>query len=152
MPERVFSCRKCGHCCEGQGGIVLSGRDQGRLAAFLNLAEAAFVARYVEYAQGKPRIRSGADGFCVFFEAGKGCGVHPAKPDVCRAWPFFRGNLIDPASLAMAREFCPGIARDVAFSDFAAIGRQWLRQSGLASSSAPANALHCPDCENGAVS
>lgn len=137
----VFECRMCGHCCEGRGGIVLSARDLGRLAAFLNLSEAETVSRYAEKSNGKLKIKNADNGWCVFFN--HGCGVHEAKPDICRAWPFFKGNLEDRFSLEMAKEFCPGISPDVSFEEFAASGLQWLEQNGLfgSGSSQEANSL-----------
>ncbi len=127
----VFSCRRCGDCCIGKGGIVLRGRDQKRLVAALRLSLAEFQARCTERQGDKIRLRSGPDGACVFYRPGSGCGVHQARPDICRAWPFFRGNLIDPYSFALAKEGCPGIRRNVAFAVFARAGTECLRQEGL---------------------
>lgn len=128
----AFTCRRCGHCCHGEGGIVLSPADIDRLAGHLALAAAELLARYAQYVSGKYRLIAGADGYCVFYD--EGCGVHPGRPDVCRAWPYFRGNLIDADSHAMAAEDCPGINRDVPHAEFARQGREYLAQHGLARS------------------
>lgn len=127
----VFACQCCGECCRGQGGIILGRKDSERLAAFLRLSVEDFHARYAEEMRGKRRLRAGRDGACVFFLDGTRCEVHEAKPDICRAWPFFRGNLEDPASLAMAAEGCPGIPPGVAFRDFAAAGARRLLDEGV---------------------
>lgn len=127
----VFECRKCGICCEGRGGIILSPRDLTRLAAFLGEDEQTVVALYAEKSNGKLKIRCGDDGNCFFFRSGTGCSVHEGKPDICRAWPFFRGNLEDPASLAMAKEFCPGIDADCSFEDFVRAGLAYLQAENL---------------------
>lgn len=141
--DTVFNCRMCGHCCEGRGGIVVSPTDLARLAAHMGLAPEAVVEGYCYHVGSKLKIRSGADGYCVFFEQGKGCGVHEGKPAICRAWPFFRGNIEDPASLAMAKEFCPGISADAPHAAFEREGRQYLHENGLlaSDSSCEANAL-----------
>lgn len=150
MPEpdadSLFHCRQCGHCCEGRGGIVVSPADLERLAAFLALAPETVVERYGERSGGKLKLRNGEDGRCVFFREGTGCGVHAGKPAICRAWPFFRGNIEDPVSLALAKEFCPGIARDAAHRDFARAGRAYLEEQGLLASdpAREANALVLP--------
>lgn len=136
MPDKVFECARCGHCCEGRGGIVLSDKDIARLAAFLGIGQALFLADYTFLSNGKRKLGSGQDGFCVFFKKGAGCGVHAAKPDICRAWPFFRGNLEDAASLEMARSFCPGIKGD--FARFTAEGIRYMLEAGLASPHAAA--------------
>ncbi len=126
---QVFSCQQCGQCCFGAGGIVLSEHDSQRLASFLNLDLQRFLDRFAEFVAGKFRLQVGADNYCVFFQ--NGCSVHEAKPDVCRAWPFFRGNLQDPDSLEMAKEYCPGIHKDADFAAFAAEGKSFLRREGL---------------------
>lgn len=129
--RNVFECRQCGICCEGKGGIILSQRDLTRLASFLGENEETVVALYVEKSNGKLKIKCGEDGNCFFFRSGTGCSVHEGKPDICRAWPFFRGNLEDPASLAMAREFCPGIDPGCSFEDFVRSGLAYLRTENL---------------------
>ncbi len=130
--SEVFACAMCGHCCEGEGGIVLAASDQQRLADHLDMAPEAMLRRFAVVSGGKHHLVSGPDGFCIFYEEGKGCAVHPARPDVCRAWPFFRGNLLDPGSLAMAKEDCPGIATDATHAAFQRAGVAYLRQHGLA--------------------
>lgn len=127
----VFTCRLCGECCRGRGGIVLRRRDSERLADFFGISIAALYTRYAERARGKYRLRAGADGHCVFFDADALCGVHAAKPDVCRAWPFFRGNLVDPISFAMAGEGCPGIVDNIDFAVFSEAGARYLLAQGL---------------------
>ena len=121
----------CGHCCEGKGGIVLGPKDMRRLCAYLNIDEKTLMQRFGVMHNGKAKVRTGDDGNCIFFSAGKGCSVHEGKPDICRAWPFFRGNMVDPESLHMAKDFCPGIRADVDHAAFVAEGAQYLRQCGL---------------------
>lgn len=130
MPE-VFQCQKCGQCCEGRGGIVLTDHDLARLAQFLGLSMAETLEKHTETIAGKCCIATGADGFCLFFRANLGCAVHEAKPDVCRAWPYFRGNLHDKASFELAKEYCPGMDRDVSFEDFRQSGIEYMTENGL---------------------
>lgn len=124
--ESVFTCVRCGDCCRGGGGIVLREREAARVAAFLDMAVADFCARFTETARGKMRLRAGSDGRCVFAGEKGGCEVHAVKPDVCRAWPFFRGNLVDPVSLGMASQGCPGIAKNTGFAEFTRAGARYL--------------------------
>jgi len=126
----VFVCRRCGDCCNGQGGIVLCSKDSERLATHLGLSLFAFHAQYTEEVRGKRRLVCGGSGSCVF-SSGCGCSVHEAKPDVCRAWPFFRGNLTDPSSLAMAKAGCPGIHAAADFAGFAQAGARYLLVRGI---------------------
>lgn len=127
----VFTCRMCGQCCRGKGGIVVSPTDLVRITRALGLTPGEFRSRYGEERGGKLQIRTGEDGACIFFREGRGCTVHEGKPDVCRAWPFFRGNIVDPGSLAMAKEFCPGIRPDVDHATFAAEGIHYLKKHHL---------------------
>jgi hypothetical protein len=129
----AFNCRRCGHCCHGEGGIVLDDRDQARLTAHLGLGRAEFLAAFTVARAGKVFLTVASGGDCVFFEAG--CGVHAARPDICRAWPFFKGNLIDAASLELSRDYCPGINPRATHAAFAKQGAAYLRGNDLVKSS-----------------
>ena len=129
--SRVFACTMCSQCCQGVGDIVVSPRDLERITRALNLSAREFEERYGERRGGKLQIRAGEDGRCVFFREGRGCLVHEGKPDVCRAWPFFRGNIVDSESFAMARDYCPGISRTCTHEEFVREGRLYLEKHGL---------------------
>lgn len=129
--EAAFDCRLCGHCCKGTGGIVVSEKDLRRLCAFLDCTDQVFEAQYGHRRNGKLFIRSRADEYCIFFKEKAGCGVHVAKPDICRAWPYFRGNLVDSESLELAKEYCPGIAQGQSHDDFVEEGLAYLLREAL---------------------
>ena len=143
MPNTAFDCRMCVHCCEGKGGSVVSPSDLQRLCDFLRMPADAVIAAYGEQAGDKLKIRCGEDGYCIFFRQGKGCIVHEGKPSICKAWPFFRGNIEDPESLALAKDFCPGINPDISHEDFAREGMAYLEKERLLASDTrtEANAL-----------
>ncbi|MGE4553462.1 MAG: YkgJ family cysteine cluster protein [Desulfovibrionaceae bacterium] len=142
----AFECRRCGHCCQGEGGIVLTPKDQTRLAAHLGLSVAQTLAAYAVANGAKPHVRTGDDGFCIFFREGEGCLVHPARPDVCRAWPFFRGNLIDEDSWRMIQTDCKGVNPDCGHAEFVRQGLAYLAEHDLARPGDPGdpNALVAP--------
>jgi len=128
----AFACTRCGACCQGAGGIVLAARDRRRLAGHLGLSEAALVERYAEERGGRTVLGQGPDGYCVFYDQKlPGCGVHAARPDVCRAWPYFRGNLVDEDSWGMAADDCPGISITAGHAEFVRQGRAYLAEHGL---------------------
>ncbi len=127
----VFTCQMCGQCCRGAGGIVVSPKDLVRITRALHLTDEEFIARYGEWRGGKLQIRTGEDNACIFFREGSGCMVHEGKPDVCRAWPFFRGNIVDEDSFLMAREYCPGIDKNCDHATFAREGRAYLEKHDL---------------------
>jgi hypothetical protein len=121
----------CGVCCQGEGGIVVSSRDVQRLLDHLEMTLEVFEKRYIVRQGGKRRLSSGENGACIFYVEGRGCSVHPGRPDVCRAWPYFKGNLMDEQSFFMAREDCPGLGPDAEFDQFVKEGVEYLQQEGL---------------------
>lgn len=131
MAEAAFDCKRCGHCCQGEGGIVLTEHDRERLAAHLGLAVAEMLSAYAEAAGEKLRLRCGPDGYCVFYKQDCGCGVHPGRPDICRAWPYFRGNLVDADSWEMIQSDCPGVERAAGHAGFVDEGLRYLDDNGL---------------------
>ena len=144
----AFTCQMCGHCCKGTGGIVVSPEEQDRLCRFLDMDRDVFLAQYTEHKSSKHIIRSDETGYCTFFKKGTGCAVHPAKPDVCRAWPFFRGNLVDRISWEMAQDYCPGICGEVSHGEFVRQGLDYLKSHHLVHHQAlDANALKVEDIE-----
>lgn len=127
----AFECRRCGHCCQGEGGILLTPKDQRRLAAHLGLTVAQTLADYAVTGAGAPQVRTGEDGWCIFFRQGEGCRIHPARPDVCRAWPFFRGNLIDEDSWRMIQTDCKGVNPECSHAEFVRQGLAYLLENDL---------------------
>ena len=121
----------CGACCQGKGGIVVGPRDLPRLCAHLHMETESFIALYGYRQDGKIKIRTGPDDGCIFFSRGTGCSIHKVKPDICRAWPFFRGNMVDEESLAMAKGFCPGINADLGHDAFVRAGLRYLEEHQL---------------------
>ena len=131
---RAFTCRRCGECCQGKGGIVVGRHDIQRLCEHLHLGTERFLALYGYRQEGKTKLRTGPDDYCIFFLPGTGCSVHKDRPDVCRAWPFFRGNMIDAHSLTMAKEFCPGINPTIGHAAFVRAGLLYLKECNLSAS------------------
>jgi len=133
MKETIFSCQRCGHCCEGKGGIVLTLPELEKIAIFLDVEQATFQKKYTELSpEGKLRLKT-KNNFCIFFNSKRGCLIHPVKPKVCAAWPFFRGNLIDEMALAMAKTYCPGINPKVSLDQFKRYGLDYLKKKQLIS-------------------
>ncbi|MDY7001082.1 MAG: YkgJ family cysteine cluster protein [Thermodesulfobacteriota bacterium] len=145
-PLKAFECQQCGHCCKGSGGIVMTKKDVARLSRHLNLSWDEFLSRHTTTKNNKVLLRSGPDGYCVFYK--DGCGVHLARPDICRAWPFFRGNLIDETSWEMALDYCPGINKEAGHAEFKRQGLAYLKGQGIdaeGSDDAPQALLNLPE-------
>ena len=137
----AFDCKMCGQCCQGEGGIVVTDEEQKNIAGFLHLSLSGFKEKYIYSKSDKDFIQTAKDSFCIFFQKETGCLIHPVKPKVCRAWPFFRGNLVDKTSWEMAKEYCPGINPDVSFEEFIRQGLDYLQKHNLISEDSMANAL-----------
>lgn len=133
----AFACRMCGECCRGEGGIVVTQKELERLSRLLSMDLESFCRRYTSSVGEKQVLATGRDGYCVFFVQDRGCTVHSDKPDICRAWPFFRGNLIDAVSWEMAQESCPGIEPGVGHREFVRQGCAYLLRHDLARSLRP---------------
>ncbi len=136
MSENIiaFECRRCGHCCKGQGGIILTEQDIERLRTHLGLAREEFLTAAVEFKSERIRLRTSSDGYCLYYRHElQGCGIHAARPDICRAWPFFRGNLLDSLSWEMVQDYCPGINPKAGHKEFVRQGQAYLRSCGLLS-------------------
>ncbi|WP_232300508.1 YkgJ family cysteine cluster protein [Desulfonatronovibrio magnus] len=142
--EKAFNCKMCGQCCQGNGGIVATIEEQMAMADFLNICLSEFQDQYIRKSKDKFFVQTSRQGTCLFFIPDQGCRVHPVKPRTCRAWPFFRGNLMDESSFDMAREYCSGINPDISFNEFVRQGISYLEEHSLTSemTNTPANALN----------
>jgi Fe-S-cluster containining protein len=104
-----FRCQRSGNCCARPGGTVRVGpEDVTRIAAHLEMTEAAFRSRYV--AASGDRLADGLGDRCVFLEDGRHtrCGIYAVRPERCRSWPYWDEHR-DPVRLAEAARLCPGI-------------------------------------------
>ena len=89
-PEAKFVCRRCGACCRIKDGIVrVSDAEIGRIAAFLGMDEAAFIAGETELAPDRRSLalKSRPDGSCAYLAPDNLCRINPVKPDKCRTFP-----------------------------------------------------------------
>jgi len=112
-----FACRRSGNCCARPEGVVrVDPEDARRIAAHLDMPEAAFRSRFV--AATGDRLATGPGERCVFLEDGRetACGIYPVRPERCRTWPFWPelrasedAPTVDRDALTEACRLCPGI-------------------------------------------
>ena len=91
VDRQKFVCRRCGACCRTKDGIVrVSDAEIARIAAFLGMSEADFIANETELAPDRRGLvlKSRADGSCAYLSPENLCLVNPVKPDKCRTFPF----------------------------------------------------------------
>ncbi len=123
---KAFECKMCGECCYGEGGIFISDQEISEIAKFLDISRADFIRIYCEKRLGQTGIKTGKDGFCIFFDSEKQCLIHPAKPQRCRKWPFFSAIVKSKDNWDLAKDACPGINPECSFEEFV---RQASKQS-----------------------
>ncbi len=118
--ETLFECQQCGDCCKGYGGVFVKPEDIQAIADYLQIDRAIFVENYCQMSGDKPVIAQGADGYCIFWDNGLQCTIHPVKPGMCRTWPFIKSVLTDFANWRIMASSCPGIRTDVSENDIKA--------------------------------
>ncbi len=124
MSEKAFECQMCGECCYGEGGIFLQEGEAERISRFLEMDIKTFGEQYCEEKNGKVYLKTGADGYCIFYAKDKGCLIHPVKPKRCADWPFYRANMEDPDTWNLAKQACPGINPNCSFEEFVRQGKK----------------------------
>ncbi len=131
FPEE-FSCTRCGICCTGENGIIVDNtKDLPRLLEYFNISVEELDQKYTKIHNNKRVLRAGEDKNCLFFEDGKGCTIHTARPDICRAWPYFRGNMVDSTSFEMAKSDCNGLIKKSLHTHFQKEGLAYLQEHKL---------------------
>ena len=90
----------------------VSDAEISRIAAYLGMGEAEFIANETELAPDRKGLvlKSSADGACVYLDENNLCRLNPVKPDKCRSFPFEWTN---PDS----SDICPALAQTVAEED-----------------------------------
>ena len=74
------------------------------------MTPAAFERKYVYRTRNRLRLRVPKDATCYFLN-GTGCGIHPAKPLQCRAFPFWPELVESRREWRKAAQYCPGIGK-----------------------------------------
>lgn len=88
--NKVF-CNYCpGFCCYRLPGstLYIDAIDINRIANHFNISDGEVRKRYIE---GKNTFKSQPDGSCIFLLDGKlskRCGIHSARPQQCRDFPY----------------------------------------------------------------
>ena len=84
--EEQIDCTECANCCKVATAVV-SERDVERLARYLRIPVARFLAEYTVESEEEGRILKRTDETgCVFLD-GLECTVYEARPDTCQRFP-----------------------------------------------------------------
>lgn len=113
-PGDIFECKRCNACCNGYGGTFVTEKDIDAISSFIGVPPQRFVETFCCFSGKKPVIIQRGDGNCIFLKP-EGCGIHPVKPRMCRAWPFIESLVRAPENWKMMAGSCPGMR--TGFSD-----------------------------------
>lgn len=121
----IFSCTRCGFCCQGETTVSLDQGDQARMVACLGLTREEVRKKYWRVTGAIVQMKT-IDGHCIFYDADKGCTVHPGRPWRCRQWPLHPSILADRNNFETIRASCPGLNGELSYEEFCARFRQLL--------------------------
>jgi len=112
-----FECAQCGRCCAGpdEGYIWITRPEIELLIKHLGITLKHARCEYLKRISIRTTIVEepcGRD--CIFLNGKsgqKGCAIYPVRPNQCRTWPFWTGNLARPEDGKMGAKKCPGTHR-----------------------------------------
>ena len=110
-PEDLFACQKCGDCCKGYGGTVVTATDIDAISRHIGEDPERFVEKYCSRCGEKLILAQEKNEYCIFWNAV--CTIHPVKPRMCRTWPFIESILKDLTNWWIIADSCPGIRTDI---------------------------------------
>lgn len=116
----IFTCTRCGYCCQGETTVSLDQEDQARMIAKLGLTRQAIAEKYWRVTGSVVQMKV-VDHHCIFYSREGGCAVHEGRPWRCGQWPLHPSILADEDNFRTIRESCPGIRQDVSWEEFCAI-------------------------------
>lgn len=118
--EFSYQCRRCSRCCHHQA-IQVNPYEILRLARHLGMSTSQFIAQHTT--NNGLFLRFTPEGACGCLGA-QGCGVHPARPLVCRLYPLGREIDLEQGEsfvLLERHEQCPAVVgRQGQLSDYLA--------------------------------
>ena len=123
--DDIFSCARCGYCCQGETTVSLDEQDQERMIKELGLSRDEIAEKFWRITGNVVQMKI-VDHHCIFYNTDTGCTVHEGRPWRCGQWPLHPSILSDENNLRTIRESCPGINRDLSYAEFCEILDQLL--------------------------
>lgn len=109
FPRTMFKCILCGRCCEDTGHgrrIVLTVRDALEILDATGISLSEFAEE--NNSEAYPYVIRLVNGRCFFLESDRKCGIYPARPLVCRFYPFMMQKIREKY-VFHADPSCPGL-------------------------------------------
>ncbi|WP_417909959.1 YkgJ family cysteine cluster protein [Candidatus Electronema sp. PJ] len=123
----IFTCTRCGYCCQGETTVSLDQDDQARMIAKLGLPREEIERTYWRVTNSVVQMKI-VDHHCIFYSPEQGCTVHEGRPWRCGQWPLHPSILTDENNFQIIRDSCPGINRELSWEQFCVVFRQLLAQ------------------------
>lgn len=110
ISQLAFQCQRCGWCCIHCDPITLTASDIVAISNYLKKPLHVVSRKYthIHKTTHKPSIKRIQP--CGFYDTvAKTCKIYPARPLVCRSWPFMSGeNGVNDESFVGVPMECPG--------------------------------------------
>jgi len=113
-----FTCTQCGNCCSGPPGHVMISRDEiALLAQSLKLTVEDTISQYCIWIGDELSLRERRNPQgqfdCIFLDTHPGgkrtCSIYNVRPEQCRTWPFWEGNLASRENWERSAIRCHGM-------------------------------------------
>lgn len=127
-PGELFTCQRCGSCCQGETTVSLDEDDLRRMGEALGLSREELFSRYLRRNGASVQMKT-VDGHCIFYQ--QGCLVHRARPHRCAQWPLHPAILKDESNYSAIATSCPGLRGDLPYERFCRILDELLRQGDI---------------------
>jgi Fe-S-cluster containining protein len=111
MDDLRFECTRCGSCCKRPGAVFLREQEVDRIASHLGATREALRAHHVRPDEDHGWIIDVPDGEACPFLRDDLCIIHEAKPDQCRAYPFWWEILSSKRRWEQEAQRCEGIGK-----------------------------------------
>jgi len=123
---QLFSCQRCGACCQGHTTVSLNEDDRQRMKRALNIPEGEIHEKFWRITGARIQMKT-VDGHCIFYD--KGCKVHGGRPWRCAQWPLHPSILMDENNFLTIADSCPGINTNISYPQFCEILQELLKNS-----------------------
>lgn len=129
LTSMIFSCTRCGYCCQGETTVSLDNEDQQRMIKALRMRTDEVQTTYWRVNGNSVQMKI-VDGHCIFYS--DGCTVHTGRPWRCAQWPLHPSILSDENNFHTIADSCPGINRDIGYEKFCEILKKIMATSTIA--------------------
>ncbi|MCP3888249.1 MAG: YkgJ family cysteine cluster protein [Desulfobulbaceae bacterium] len=118
LVAKIFTCKRCGYCCQGETTVSLDADDQKRMILSLKSSEKNVREKYWRVTGNIVQMKTVA-GHCIFYD--NGCTVHEGRPWRCGQWPLHPSILSDENNFKTIADSCPGIKKEIGYQEFCRI-------------------------------